>query len=108
MTPANLFRDIPPPRPEELSEPLVANAGVRIERIVSWAQATAPDTWYDQDWAEWVALLQGRAGLRIENAETQTLNPGDHLLIPAHCRHRVEWTSSEPPAIWLAVHFREA
>ncbi|MDS4068774.1 MAG: cupin, partial [Candidatus Competibacter sp.] len=29
---------------------------------------------------------------------------GDYLWIPAHRRHRVEWTSENPPAIWLALH----
>lgn len=108
MISANLYRGIPAPLPEELIETLVQSAYVRIERIVSWQQATAPDTWYDQQWSEWVILLQGEAGLRMENQETQTLNPGDYLLIPAGCRHRVEWTTSNPPAIWLAVHFGEA
>jgi len=23
--------------------------------------------------------------------------------LPAHCRHRVEWTQAEPPTVWLAV-----
>lgn len=107
MTSTNLYRGIPAALPDELLETLVANTHIRIERIVSWEHATAPDTWYDQEWPEWVALLQGQAGLRMENEPTQTLNPGDYRLIPAHCRHRVEWTSSNPPAIWLAVHFRE-
>lgn len=107
MTPANLYRGIPAALPEELSETLVANPNVRIERIVSWGQASAPEAWYDQPWTEWVALLHGSAGLRMENESLQILNPGDYVLIPAHCRHRVEWTSSDPPAVWLAIHFRE-
>ena len=32
------------------------------------------------------------------------LGPGDHVLIPAGARHRVERTSAEPPAVWLAVY----
>jgi cupin 2 domain-containing protein len=31
------------------------------------------------------------------------LQPGDHLLIPARARHRVDFT--ETPTVWLAVHF---
>lgn len=104
---ANLFRGIPPPLPDELIEILAANDHVRIERIISWEHATAPDTWYDQAWPEWVTLLQGRAGLRIEHGLTQILEAGDWMLIPARCRHRVEWTTSDPPAVWLAVHFRD-
>jgi cupin 2 domain-containing protein len=30
------------------------------------------------------------------------LKPGDHLLIPAHCRHRVASVSGD--AVWLALH----
>jgi cupin 2 domain-containing protein len=25
--------------------------------------------------------------------------------IPAHKKHRVEWTTPEEPTIWLAVHY---
>ncbi|NEO01320.1 MAG: cupin, partial [Moorea sp. SIO3I7] len=32
------------------------------------------------------------------------LKPGDYLFIKAHQKHRVEYTSAEPPCIWLAVH----
>ena len=32
------------------------------------------------------------------------LTAGDYLFIPAHQKHRVEYTSSRPPCIWLAVH----
>ena len=34
-----------------------------------------------------------------------TLKAGDHLDIPPHCRHRVDWTSSEQATIWLAVFY---
>lgn len=32
-----------------------------------------------------------------------TLKPGDWVNIPAHFRHRLEWTSNEEPTVWLAV-----
>jgi cupin 2 domain-containing protein len=51
--------------------------------------------------------LQGAAGLEFEGKEEITrMDKGDHLLIPAHVRHRVAWTSTDQPTIWLAVHFR--
>ena len=63
---------------------------------MSAGQATPPGEWYDQDTHEWVALLSGGAGLRFEDeAEPRVLSPGDYLLIPAHRRHRVEWTDPE-------------
>jgi cupin 2 domain-containing protein len=34
------------------------------------------------------------------------LHPGDHVVIPAHRRHRVEWTDSTEKTIWLALHYQ--
>jgi cupin 2 domain-containing protein len=103
----NLFADIPQSLVEEQVSVLLAAAGVRIERIVSTGQVTPPGTWLDQDGSEWVALLAGAAGLLIEGEATaRVLVPGSHVHLPAHLRHRVEWTSTAPPAVWLAVHYR--
>jgi cupin 2 domain-containing protein len=107
MTEGNLFADLPGARLEEerLSE-ILARPRLRIERIVSTGQASPPGFWYDQPWDEWVALLAGAARLRFENeAQARGLSAGDYVLIPAHARHRVDWTSENPPALWLAVHF---
>lgn len=107
MIAANLYQGIPPELPEELFETLVAKAHIRIERIVSCGQATPENTWYDQERAEWVVLLQGQAGLRMEHEQARVLSAGDYVLIPTRRRHRVEWTSTDPPAVWLAIHFSE-
>ena len=90
-------------------EPLLAERpGVRIERIVSTGQASPPGFWYDQDWGEWVVLLSGAARLRFaDEDEPRHLGPGDWVDIPAHCRHRVEWTDPDQPTVWLAVHYRD-
>lgn len=103
----NLFREIPDTLPSEHFETLMETGCARIERIVSTGHATPPGLWYDQEHTEWVVLIGGSAGLRFDGEATQTLQPGDYLMIPAHARHRVEWTSEEPPAVWLAVHLRE-
>ena len=89
---------------EEVFEPLASGGDVLIERIVSTGQATPEGQWYDQERDEWVALLRGEAELRFEDGEILRMAEGDWLLIPAHRRHRVEWTSSDPPCIWIAVH----
>jgi len=83
---------------------LLDRPGARVERIVSTGQATPPGQWYDQPGDEWVALLAGRATLRLGDGALVDLSPGDWLLIPAHLRHRVEATSADPPCVWLAVH----
>ena len=104
----NLFSELPTSLPSELVEVLAQSTNVRIERIVSTGHASPPDFWYDQDQAEWVAVLTGQAKLRFEH-EPQPLHmkPGDHTLIPAHQKHRVEWTSPNEPTVWLAVFFDE-
>ena len=54
-------------------------------------------------------MLAGAAGLLFEgDSEPQRLAAGDHILIPAHRRHRVAWTDPDVPTIWLAVHFPSA
>jgi cupin 2 domain-containing protein len=54
-----------------------------------------------------VLLLAGEAGLRFENdLQLIIMKPGDYLLIPAHCRHRVEWTAPGQPTVWLALHYQ--
>ncbi len=105
MTVDNLFSDVPPAGSQEHVTVLLAAPAVKVERIVSHGQASPPGFWYDQDWAEWVVVLEGSAGLLFEGAAAPLqLNPGDYLHIPAHARHRVEWTDA--PTIWLAVHYR--
>ncbi len=88
----------------EIVDLLLDRPGARIERIVSKGQTTPPGQWYDQPWDEWVALLAGRATLRLDDGSLIELAPGDWLLILAHVRHRVEATSADPPCVWLAVH----
>jgi cupin 2 domain-containing protein len=102
----NLIADLPAGLPEELFETLSENRYVRIERIVSHGHASPPDFWYDQPQHEWVVLLKGAAKLRFED-QTIELNPGDFINIPAHKRHRVEWTTPSEPTVWLAVHYRD-
>lgn len=94
--------------PQELTETLLERPGLRLERIISTGQATPEGEWYDQKRAEWVILLQGRASLRIESqSELIELFPGDYVDIPAHCRHRVEWTDPDEASVWLAIHYEE-
>jgi cupin 2 domain-containing protein len=102
---ANLFAPIPPHITEEIFQVLLETKNFRLERIVSSGQATPPGEWYDQDTHEWVVLLAGSACLRFEDEPDRVLLPGDHLLIPAHRRHRVEWTDTTAPTVWLALHY---
>ena len=105
MHPPNLFADIPASLPEELLQVLMTTPTLRIERIVSLGHASPEGFWYDQPTHEWVALLAGAARLNLENQPPIELTPGAHLNIPAHTRHRVEWTHPDKPTIWLAIHY---
>ena len=105
----SLFDTIPATLPEELFLTLAesASGAVRIERIVSEGHTTPPGEWYEQGWDEWVLLVSGGATLLFEsNAALVTLLPGEYVLIPAGCRHRVERTDSAQKTVWLAVHFK--
>jgi cupin 2 domain-containing protein len=50
-------------------------------------------------------VLKGIAMLRFEGKEGVEMKPGDFINIPAHERHRVEWTTPDEPTIWLAVFY---
>ncbi len=103
---SNIFADIPTKLPEELVEVLAAAGTVRIERIVSLGHSSPEGFWFDQETDEWVVVLQGAARLRFEGGDhAVTMKPGDYVQIPAHRRHRVEWTDPAEPTIWLAVHY---
>lgn len=88
----------------EKFESLVSSKDILIERIISSGQITPEGQWYDQSTDEWVVLLQGQAEISYSDATKVHLKSGDYLLIPAHVKHRVDFTSNEPPCIWLAVH----
>jgi cupin 2 domain-containing protein len=104
----NFFADLPDATAGEIIQTLVEQNGVRIERIVSHGQATPEGEWYDQEWDEWVLLLSGAAGVLMEGEEhPRELKSGDHLFLPAHHLHRVEWTAPDRPTLWLAVHWNE-
>ena len=88
----------------EKFEQIISGKNIQIERIISTGQTTTSGQWYDQELDEWVILLQGEAELAYADNTRIKLKAGNYLLIPAHTKHRVEYTSIEPPCIWLAVH----
>ena len=101
---SNLFTDLPSNLPDELFTTLLEADNLRIERIVSHGHASPEGFWYDQEQHEWVIVLQGAARLSIGDG-TKELKPGDFVNIPAHQKHRVEWTTPSEPTIWLAVFY---
>lgn len=102
----NIFSDIPDNLPDELIELIAENHDVTIERIVSRGHISPNDFWYDQDKNEFVFLVCGEARLRFEDKEESVqMEKGDYIIIPAHKRHRVEWTSPDEDTVWLAIHY---
>ena len=93
-----------PAEGEESFTTLLAAGGARVERILSRSAATPPGQWYDQGWTEFVLLVEGAATLAFADGTEHRLGAGDWCILPAHCRHRVTWTASDPPTIWLAIH----
>ncbi|CAA0094985.1 Uncharacterised protein [BD1-7 clade bacterium] len=106
----NLLAGIPENLPEEIFETLIDQPDIRIERILSKNHSSPDSGWYDQPEDEWVMLLQGSARLELDRSDKPIVElvAGDYLLLPAHCRHKVLWTSSEPACVWLAIFFRSA
>ena len=91
------------PLSEESTAILAENETLRIERIVSAGQTS---DWYDQEETEFVVLIEGNAEIEYDNGKCVALVKGDMLLIAPHERHRVSYTSSTPPCIWLCVFYR--
>lgn len=101
---ANLLAGLPAAKRAEAFTELLARPGIRVERIVSRGQATPEDAPMVQEQDEWVLLLEGAAGLRIEDSAEVALRPGDHVWITRGQRHWVTWTARDRPTVWLAVH----
>jgi len=105
VVPHNLFA-APSPVADEVTDLLVRHEGVRIERIVSRGHRSPDGFWYDQEEYEWVAVLSGRARLQFDGPRGEiALEPGDHVTIAPHERHRVVWTDPDADTVWLAVFY---
>ena len=103
----NIYQDIPEKLSEELIEVLLERPGLKMERIVSKGHRTPDGSWYDQKTHEWVMVLTGSAGLKIKGQKgVKVLKPGDYVFLPAHEKHRVEWTDETVDTVWLAIHFK--
>lgn len=106
MIKKNILKNIPESMPKELVETISETEAIRIERIVSKGHASPPGFWYDQDENEYVLLLKGSARLFFkENEERLAMQPGDYVNIPAHVKHRLEWTDPDNETVWLAVFY---
>lgn len=102
----NLYENVPQKLPEELFQVLVNTDGVIIERIVSTGQVSTE--WYDQDEVEFCCVLKGAAELLFEASEKpMRMDPGAFVVIPPHARHKVVYTDTTQPTVWLAIKWKK-
>jgi cupin 2 domain-containing protein len=103
----NLFSELPvSPILDEITQVLLQEKSIKIERIISSGQSSPDGFWYDQPQNEWVLLLRGAAKISLEdNSIPLELNEGDFLYIPAHQKHRIETTARDEITVWLAIFF---
>ena len=101
----NIFDGIPENIMHEICEPLIDNKALKIERIISKGHVSPPTGWYDQDKNEWAMVLKGAAILLFEDKSSVNMKAGDYINIPAHKKHRVEWTDPETETVWLTVNY---
>ncbi len=101
----NIYDAIPENLKTEVFDLLLDSEIVKIERIVSKGDKSPASGWYDQDDNEWILLLKGAAILSFVDKSSITLKEGDFYNIPAHKKHKVEWTDPDIETVWLAIHY---
>ncbi|MPW29336.1 cupin domain-containing protein [Agarivorans sp. B2Z047] len=102
----NLFAKLPRDKSQEHFSDLLQADGLRVERIVSYGQASPEQGWYDQEENEWVSVLEGSAVIEFDNGQRVVLGKGDYLNIPAHQKHRVAETAENVATIWLVIFYK--
>ena len=88
----------------EIEEDLIFMKDARLARIKSCGQVSAEGFWYEQPEDEWVMVLDGEGELEWQDGRKKLLRAGDYLFLPAFEKHRVCYTSQQPPCIWLAIY----
>jgi quercetin dioxygenase-like cupin family protein len=100
----NLFDDITARRRRDFHRRAIARGRSYRANRLDWTVYACGQP-HRQGHDEWVLLLAGSAGLRIECEGDRNLRPGDHVFIAAHRAHWVTRTAKDKPTIWLAIHF---
>jgi len=100
----NVFDSIPDVLEDEVTDCLLQEKQLKIERIVSKGHTSPRSGWYDQQLDEWVIVMKGEAIIAFEDGSEVVLKTGGHLSIPAHTKHRVKWTDPMQETVWVAVH----
>lgn len=88
---------------DEIIELIFENEIVRVERIYSKGSHTKEGMWYNQKETESVKITNGEAIMTVGNKMLNLIG-GDALIIPAHEKHRVDFTS--PDCEWICAFFK--
>ena len=51
-------------------------------------------------------VLSGFGVIEFEDGRIVKLEQGDHVNIPAHCKHKVKQTAQDEITVWLAVFYK--
>lgn len=105
MKKKNIFDKVNVDKNNEEYITLLRDKSVRIERIVSNGQKSEENFWYEQDENEFILVLEGDAILEFEDKGEVELKKGDFLDIKAREKHRIKYTSTSQPTIWLAIFY---
>ncbi len=106
MKMGNILTGLPKSLENEEFTCLEEGDSVKIERIVSQGHTSPQTGWYDQDQNEWVMIMEGKAVISFIDESAIYLQKGDYICIPAHKKHRVDWTDPNTKTVWLAIHYR--
>ncbi len=98
----NIFSNVAEAGEEEQFTVLGKSPNCRIERIVSSGYSSPEGFWYDQEYDEFILLMQGEATLEFE-AKQIDMKAGDYLIVPKNCKHRIAKSSLDPACVWLCV-----
>ena len=104
MNTANIFDNIFIDKKNEQVFDILKKDNIRIEKIVSNGQKSEKDFWYEQEENEFIMVIDGDAIIEFEDKECE-LKKGDYLIIEKMIKHRVKYTDTNGPTIWLAVFY---
>lgn len=100
----NILSDFTADDFSEQEQELLAFSKGRVVRIVSFGNTSPQGFWYEQTEDEWVVVLSGVGEIEWADGAKLRLEQSDNVFIPANKKHRVSYTSSNPPCIWLAIY----
>jgi len=87
----------------EKSTILYEDSKIKVEKIISYGYKSPNNFWYEQNEKEYVYILQGSGTLLFENNNEVILKQGDKYLIESNLKHKVCYTSLNPPCVWLCM-----